>query len=622
MKQGRLYQCALAAVMAVMLLSVSFTQQSLNTDRERLKLTRLPPVENMPPILSITTVALGGFRGLIANLLWMRANDLQQDEKFFEAVQLADWITKLQPHIAIVWVHQAWNMAYNISVKFPDQRDRWAWVRRGIELLRDEGLKYNPQEPLIYRELAWFFQHKMGANLDNAHVYYKLQWAQEMIKLFGFTGMNWEELLNPQTDDARARVKQLREVYKMDPRFMKEVDTDYGPLEWRLPETHAIYWGTYGLKHAKPEEQITLRRVIYQSLSLAAMRGKLMPNSADRIFEFGPNLTVIPRANKAYEQMLDEDPKFHDNIKNAHHNFLKQAVGDLYLHNREQDAARWYKYARDKYPDYFKVADLHTFALDRYAENIDAGGVDRNKNTIEGLLERSLYYEATGEDDLAYGYIRRAQQCWTRHEIKVQVAETNRINLPPMSILLTNAWRNVVLEPPPRGWSLPLKAMMFTKRGLPMPANLLAAATATNAPGFTAPTSDGLSAPERNRKQGEAFLAQNKLQPGVKTTSSGLQYKVLRAGTGKTPGNDDTVRVNYRGTLVNGAEFDKSKGGPTEFGVTGVIRGWTEALKLMKEGAQWQLFIPPQLAYGERGNPSIGPNSTLIFEVELVEIKK
>ncbi len=123
-------------------------QKSLNRDRAQLGLTISEPLENAPPMLAFTTVALGGFRGLISNFLWIRANDLQQDDKFFEAAQLADWITDLEPHFAQVWVFQAWNMAYNISVKFKDFPDRWRWVEHGIELLRDNGLRYNPDDML------------------------------------------------------------------------------------------------------------------------------------------------------------------------------------------------------------------------------------------------------------------------------------------------------------------------------------------------------------------------------------------------------------------------------------------------------------------------------------------
>lgn len=131
--------------------------------------------------------------------------------------------------------------------------------------------------------------------------------------------------------------------------------------------------------------------------------------------------------------------------------------------------------------------------------------------------------------------------------------------------------------------------------------------------------------PERNKKEGEALLAKNKGAKGVKTTASGLQYKILTAGKGKKPGPEDTVTVNYRGTLIDGTEFDSSykRGQPASFPVKGVIRGWTEALQLMPEGSKWILYIPSNLAYGERGaGHLIGPNSTLIFEVELLSIKK
>jgi len=127
---------------------------------------------------------------------------------------------------------------------------------------------------------------------------------------------------------------------------------------------------------------------------------------------------------------------------------------------------------------------------------------------------------------------------------------------------------------------------------------------------------------EANKKEGEAFLAANKTKEGVVTLPSGLQYKILLAGTGPKPTTSDTVTVNYRGTLVNGTEFDSSykRGQPTTFPVAGVIKGWTEALQLMPVGSKWQLFIPSDLAYGERGPGDIGPNATLIFEVELLKI--
>ncbi len=132
------------------------------------------------------------------------------------------------------------------------------------------------------------------------------------------------------------------------------------------------------------------------------------------------------------------------------------------------------------------------------------------------------------------------------------------------------------------------------------------------------------AAGENNKKEGDAFLAANKAKPGVVSLPSGLQYKIVKEGNGPKPAPTDTVTVNYRGTLINGTEFDSSykRGEPATFPVGGVIKGWTEALQLMPVGSKWELFIPPDLAYGARGaGADIGPNATLLFEVELLSIQ-
>jgi|HubBroStandDraft_6_1064221.scaffolds.fasta_scaffold524444_1 FKBP-type peptidyl-prolyl cis-trans isomerase FklB len=130
---------------------------------------------------------------------------------------------------------------------------------------------------------------------------------------------------------------------------------------------------------------------------------------------------------------------------------------------------------------------------------------------------------------------------------------------------------------------------------------------------------------EANKKQGDAFLAENKTKDGVVTLPSGLQYKILKEGTGPKPTTTDTVVCNYKGTLLDNTEFDSSykRGQPATFPVSGVIKGWTEALQLMPVGSKWELFVPADLAYGARGGPGggIGPNATLVFEVELMSIQ-
>ena len=128
---------------------------------------------------------------------------------------------------------------------------------------------------------------------------------------------------------------------------------------------------------------------------------------------------------------------------------------------------------------------------------------------------------------------------------------------------------------------------------------------------------------ETNKKKAQEFLEENKKKEGVKVTETGLQYKILTEGAGSSPKKSDTVVVHYKGTLLDGTEFDSSykREKPAEFPVEAVIPGWTEALQKMKKGGKWQLYIPPELAYGERGRPSIPANSVLVFEVELIDIK-
>lgn len=129
---------------------------------------------------------------------------------------------------------------------------------------------------------------------------------------------------------------------------------------------------------------------------------------------------------------------------------------------------------------------------------------------------------------------------------------------------------------------------------------------------------------EKNKKEGEAFLAENKKKPGVKTLPSGLQYRIIQSGKGKKPTLNDTVTVHYKGTLINGKEFDNShsRGQPASFPLSSAISGWKEALQMMEVGSKWEVFVPSQFAYGERGGGStIEPNSTLVFEIELLAIQ-
>jgi hypothetical protein len=472
MSGGRKHLFLLAAV--VFLVAAGFVQRSLETQRRSMGLAAAAAdLKGAPPMLAFSTMALGGFRGLIANILWIRASQLQEEDKFFEMVQLSDWITKLQPRMKQVWIHLAWNMSYNISVKFSDHEDRWRWVQRGIELLRDEALKYNPDEPLIYRELAWHFQHKMGMNLDDANLLYKRRWMDEMTAVLGSTRDSYKELISPKTDDARARLKILREKYKMDPRRMLKADDAFGPLEWRLPEASAIYWAMAGMEKCRPAELMDLRRPIYQSMQLAFQRGRLVLPRSGATPILGPNLDIIPQVNKAYEQNMAEEPAKADQIKTGHKNFLLQAVVHLYTHNRLKEAATWWDYLKKLYPDASAVKDaggnLDTFALSRVTEGVAEKDVNKLLSLIEGFLRNSYLDLSLDYDDRAEGSLLMARRIYNNYVTQLRGSQEVRVPLPPMLEISRKVLDDLLA--PQSGMPSELQLVLRTRLGLPPPTN-------------------------------------------------------------------------------------------------------------------------------------------------------
>ena len=492
---ARAKKILLLLLTAAWLFGSSQVQKSLNRDREQLGLTHAATLENAPPMLAFTTVALGGFRGLISNYLWIRSNDLQLEDKYFEAAQLADWITDLEPHFSQVWLFQAWNMAYNISVKFKDFPDRWRWLERAIELLRDDGLRYNPNDVLMYRELAWFFQHKMGQNLDDANLYYKQQWAREMTPFFGANGTNFSELLQPQNTNAVL----LRKKYKIDPVFAEKLNAQYGPLDWRLPEAHAIYWGAVGLEKAKEnpgkvkaDDLITVRRNIYQSMLQAFYHGRYIANPFSQTYALGPDLGLIPKVNETYETMMREDEKNRDHTAVAHRNFLRTAVYFLYQENRVAEAAKWFRYLGGKYPNKIIIdGDTNSFprnvTLDQYAvacvqANVKDTSQDRTTAAVEGLLARAYYELAIGQDDRYAGFKLLAGKVYEHYQAEISDRKSNlqRIGLPPFADL-NRAVLSQLLDPQ-QGLPYAARAVIRSQLGMPGETNAPPMTVSTNTP--------------------------------------------------------------------------------------------------------------------------------------------
>jgi len=524
---------------AALLITAGMQLDFINSRREDMDLIIDKP-ENVPPSLAFTTIATGAFRGLVVDVLWMRADRLKEQGQFFDAKQLAEWITTLQPRFASVWEFHAWNMAYNISVAIPATQpdQRWRWVKNGYELLRDQGIPLNPKSIILYREIARIFQHKIGALSDDAHKYYKLQLALAMEPLLGradnqyFQSLaqaptDWQQIIkdanvvpvitalktadkvfsddddfvsnylslrqdprrfNPAVfnviDDFRvkapealekfdifAKAYQLRKVWKLDPVFMHELnkicgpidfsDPNFGdpnkpskhlPLDWRHPDSHAIYWAFKGLQVADKEEsrrigmsEVNTDRIVAQSLQNLFRNGKIFiydlpaETSSDsssqqrkEIF-LRPDLRMFEPCNRArlaiLEKYKDISKSIYSSLQDGHRNMLKNAVLSFYQAGHRSQAQKIYNQLRKLYPlDEFKNPDVVVFARNRLREELQSIDINNAKEIVQMMLRESYFRYAMRDDNEAAGLEDMAEEVY-KHYMS-EFSDVPRIDLP------------------------------------------------------------------------------------------------------------------------------------------------------------------------------------------------
>lgn len=399
--------------------------------RERWPETALQALDEAPPLVAFTTVALGGFQGLIADLLWLRVSRLQDQGHYFEIVQLADWITKLEPRFTEVWAYHAWNMAYNISVMFPDPEDRWRWVKHGIRLLRDEGIRYNPADPGLYRELGWIYQHKIGRHWDDAHMTYKWNLARDMAPFLDNGRLDPERM----TGDPALR-ERLRTERGLDPDHMLAVDKTYGPLDWRAADTHAIYWAWRGLRVAPPEGSLPNDRMILQSLAYAFKQGRLVMDPQNRFLITSPDLDVFPAAQRTFLHVLEryEQPQ---GIQQAYANFLEDAMTLFFIYGRRDDARACFDELQTRFPDRTAGESLQTAVLGNLMARMDQVSLGDVAALIEGFFFQGAVYRAMGETERAGALDGLARFLWQRAETRFGGHEATA--MPPVGELQRQA---------------------------------------------------------------------------------------------------------------------------------------------------------------------------------------
>ncbi len=485
----------------------------LNRQQIRYDLTS-EPVKGVGPGMVLATTALGAFRGVLVDVIWIRMENLKQEGKFFEIVQLADLACRLAPRFPSVWDFNAWNMAYNVSVQIPEYSERWPWVRAGIELLRDEGIPNNPNEPELYFSLAWIYMHKIGDQLDDAHFWYKQELGMQMHEVLGGGGSRevlgrfaeaprtrrdflqdkevrefydrlvdhgfdpirkkdgvpgffqylrrpesippkareiWEaeknaEVVQKIKDFVRARY--LREKLRLDPKLMIDLMDQFGPLDWRSPFPHAMYWATLGKRVAEnyrdrvaqrlirqgkdpakidwssdyPQYEygdIDYDRVIYGALQKLVSNGRLLYDSEGRVMPlFGPDYRFTDPMIKYYEKMLEkygEEGRYSSGVTSAYENFLKRATVEFYYMGDKKDSQRYYEKLREEFSTEKYPASYEKFIQKEMVSYVEGAGPSQARNLIRGLLMRSymnLGADAAERADALHRRAKRIAKLW------------------------------------------------------------------------------------------------------------------------------------------------------------------------------------------------------------------
>lgn len=493
------------AAFAVLLTATTLVQKRLDAIVKQDKLVDEASIEGLPPMVAFTTVALGGFRGVLADMLWLRMNGLQQQGKYFEMVQLASWITKLQPKFTGATAYLAWNMAYNVSVTFTSPVDRWRWVQRGIELIRDEALNYNANDPLLYRELGWIYQHKIGNMLDDAQRYYKFMICKEMMKAYGGAEPDWAALaaapktnsefrklhaddaalwsalkgagfedldmlsvkfrelgelpetlaaaLKPETKNALdtfLRNRWLREYYKLRPEIVIEINQKYGTLDWRLSDSFAIYWATLGIMYSPERQNIDCDRMITQSLKESFIAGRILLPGKEPTMNYMliPNLDLVDAVRKTYLEAYERNHT--STFKSALDNFMKDAVVTLYSYGKYAKAREYFRIIRRERRNDPRYQDFDRFILREWTEDVKDGNYKQVHELISGLIFQSCLLLGYDDPDGAQAHLRLAEIAYNRFQNEYD-DEKGRVRLPPFDTMKTEIARSVVQNFPAIG---------------------------------------------------------------------------------------------------------------------------------------------------------------------------
>lgn len=567
----RVRMIALACMLAGLIGSGYFgTRITASSGRHGLSYTDTAE-ENDPPMVALG-VAMGALRGVFVNYLWIRATQKKEDGQYYEAVELADWITRLQPRLPAVWTFHAWNMAYNISVTTHTPEERWGWVNAGIRLLRNRGLRANPNDMHMHKELAWIFLHKVAGFTDDSNQYYKRQFAYEWQNILGRKpvidperrdresviqqyvawiqpivdapssmstlaernpraaeiAQAYESMLGEQpghrllerytlhtelvaagrieaiTDSAGAKTRAfielmdryppgddwndllnhlrkrvLEDEYFMEPVRMVHVIKKFGPVDWRMPAAHSLYWGVRGTDVGRMEvnehnaeslDFVNAYRLVMQSVQDLWRFGDLYYNYLDVHENRQAYMQMVPNPYfvESYGGMLEEitrvsglfeaERRAYTQYSAGYMNFMRDAVRFFYRRGDRQQALYWYDQLRN-----FKGVNINdttfidevSLPLDQFADKqiYDSMGspqvaVSEVYGALQGAFTQGLLAGDVDAFNGLWEYARKAHAYYFSEQFRNVVAATNGARMEFMdrdfSFLAGNAFTNMI----------------------------------------------------------------------------------------------------------------------------------------------------------------------------------
>lgn len=511
--------------------------------------------KGLPPDIALLTKT-GTLRAIAIDFLFIRLERLKEENKYYELNKLSDIICKLSPRFPSVWKYAAWNMAYNISVTQYSPEGRWYWVKKGVELLRNQGLRYNEKSIGLYLELAWIYWHKIGDFLDDHHWTYKKELAVEVERILGpppvtqssdefverfgdiaraphrlkdllatdervvelvgkmaeldlkpdyglldfvarnmRTGLQIRDILKDVQQDTARTLHQsrielltdeghkgalerllaclrgigLRDKFNMDPDWMYKLMQDYGPLDWRLPYAHALYWSSRGDMMTKGQlsldenDSMNTVRYVFFGLRFMIQRGRLifepdMDDPKNSYLELMPDSRFIKHLHQAYlrfgEEQFGDDPRFvkgtaGPNYSTGHISILEDGIRQLYTEGgpaNEKLAAELYEFLRAHYVDKDTGLmqaqyrqPLEMFVFRQFREELVSW--KRANAVIGAWLYRSLKYLSLGEVESSAASLNRAKMGWEIYQRDKgdDPGDSGRRELPPIANMYSDA---------------------------------------------------------------------------------------------------------------------------------------------------------------------------------------